>query len=147
MTGLVWEVKVDDATSLQDAAASYSWHNSSGIGDGGDAGVIDGGNCPVAGECDTEAFVAAVNAAALCGQTNWRLPGRGDLLSLIDYAAASGPLIDTNYFPNAAADLYWSSEPEARGDVRSVDFSNGESRDSARSTALHVRLVSGGSVK
>lgn len=147
VTGLVWEAKADDAASLRDAAASYSWRNSSGINDGGDPGVIDGGNCPVAGECDTEAFVAAINAAALCGKTNWRLPGRSDLLSLVDYAAAGGPTIDTGYFPNAVAALYWSADPDGRGDVRSVDFSNGESRDGARSATLHVRLVSGGSVQ
>lgn len=144
VTGLVWEVKTAAAGSARDAAATYSWRNSSGIDDGGDPGIADGGACPAAGGCDTEAYVAAINAAGLCGLANWRLPARGEVLSLVDFGAANAPLIDVDYFPNAAAGTYWTAEPDPQGDVRTVDFATGASRAQARGAALFVRLVSGG---
>ncbi|WP_405238807.1 Lcl domain-containing protein [Lentisalinibacter orientalis] len=140
VTGLVWEVKTD-------GAATYSWRNTSGIDDAGDPGEADGGNCPAPGACDTEAYAAAVNAGGLCGRSDWRLPKRSELVSLVDYGVAGGARIDTAFFPNTAAGRYWSAEPNARGDVHSVDFATGESDGADRSDALAVRLVSNGEIQ
>lgn len=147
VTGLVWEVKTEAAGSDRDRAATYSWRNSSGIDDGGNAGVANSGDCPANNGCDTEAYVAAVNAAELCGITTWRLPDRGELLSLVDYGASGAPFIDSDYFPNTAASAHWTAEPDLQADVRSVDFATGESRTDGREAALTVRLVSSGDVQ
>jgi hypothetical protein len=142
VTGLIWEVK-DSAGNDRDAAATYSWYNSSGVNDGGDPGVADGGACPTAGGCDTESFVATLNAAQLCGFSNWRLPRRGEVLSLVDFGAAAPPLIDTGYFPNAIAGPYWTASTEPRRDLRTMDFATGVGASQERDAALAVRLVTG----
>lgn len=140
VTGLVWIVP----PSADWRDATHTWRNTSGIDDGNDAGVADGGTCPVSGQCDTEALVAAMNGSAVCGLGNWRLPTRRELLSLVDYGAADAPLIDRTFFPHATASAYWTSDADPRGDVRSVNFASGESRTHERSSSLSVRLVSGG---
>jgi len=55
--------------------------------------------------------VALANANSLCGfGTGWRLPTRRELLSIVDYGAASAPLIDTNYFPGTGNFYFWSGD-------------------------------------
>lgn len=55
--------------------------------------------------------VALANANSLCGYgTGWRLPTRRELLSIVDYGAAGGPLIDTNYFPGTGNFYFWSGD-------------------------------------
>jgi hypothetical protein len=48
----------------------------------------------------------------VCGFTDWRLPTRMELLSLVDLTKYS-PAIDTSYFQNCQSDWYWSSDPLA----------------------------------
>lgn len=143
VTGLLWIVP----PTAEWRDATYTWRNTSGINDGNDAGVADGGSCPISGQCDTEAQVAATNASVLCGFANWRLPTRGELLSLIDYGAAAPPLADIDYFPNSVLGSYWTSEPDSNRDVRSVDFASGESSTDRRETSLYLRLVSSGDMQ
>jgi len=55
--------------------------------------------------------VALANANSLCGfGTGWRLPTRRELLSIVNYGAASAPLIDTNYFPGTGNFYFWSGD-------------------------------------
>ena len=143
ITGLIWEMKT--TTGLQTSAYTYTWYNSTGINDGGLAGTANGGVCFDAVNCDTEKFVAAVNATGLCGASDWHLPSRYELLSIvnnnIDY-----PSIDVNYFPNSQIIRYWTSSPNAEGGTRawSVHFIDGYVNDYVKSTSYAVRLVRGG---
>lgn len=66
-------------------------------------------------------YVAAVNAAALCGYTNWRLPTKTELLSINKVANGglgndgSGAGIDgdvTAWFPNTINGMTWTSTPD-----------------------------------
>jgi len=59
-------------------------------------------NCLNTSRCDTEKFVADVNAAALCGYNDWRMPTRRELLTLV-HAGTWNPSIDATYFPNTNA--------------------------------------------
>ena len=101
VTGLTWEVKVNDATHLRHLGWTYTWYNSNVSVNGGDAGTLSGGTCKTAGRCDIEKFVADINAAGLCGHSDWRMPTGKELHTLVDLAIAyPGPTVDTAYVPN-----------------------------------------------
>jgi hypothetical protein len=140
VTGLTWEVKTDDG-NLRDRDWTYTWYISTGINTRLSAGVANGGSCANATDCDTEKYVTAVNAARLCGQGDWRVPTRAELLSIVNYGAAAAPLVDSGYFPNAATNAYWSASPDQLNAVWSVDFANGNAVARGRSNAISLRLV------
>jgi len=153
VTGLTWEVKIPAAGGgIHDANNTYTWFNSTGVNDGGNAGTADpgtGATCNSVGNCDTEKYVAEVNVATLCGNADWRLPTREELRSIQDLSVASpGPPIDTGYFPNTVARSvsYWSSSPSALNATLAyaLSFDNGNDVASAKSFSSYVRLVRGG---
>ncbi|UJB64669.1 DUF1566 domain-containing protein [Acidovorax sp. YS12] len=89
--------------------------------------------------------VAAANTAALCGQTDWRLPTLQELETLVDMGQG-GSRIDPSYFPGTPAAAYWTATPFA-GDITkawALDFATGAPRPAPRADALRVRLVRGG---
>ena len=110
VTGLVWEVKTDDG-GLHDKDWTYSWYNSDASSNGGYAGVVNGGSCFDTENCDTEKYVAAVNATELCGSNDWRMPTIEELLSIVDYTPSYdyGANLDTDYFPVFSNDFFWSA--------------------------------------
>lgn len=105
-TGLEWEVKASDA-GLRDVNWVYTWYDSNPATNGGVAGVSDSGigvgsdACSDPARCDTEKYVADVNAAGLCGKSDWRLPSKRELESLLYFAGgnAFNRHIDPDYFP------------------------------------------------
>ncbi len=102
-TGLTWETKTDTTGDLRHYDGTYSWFNSSGSNDGGDTGTENGGICSDSGNCDTEKYVAAVNAIALCGYTDWRLPEIDELYTIAVTASPTSSSIlgmDRNFFPH-----------------------------------------------
>lgn len=158
VTGLVWEAKADMAqgAGLHSKGDLYNWYNTDSKANGGAAGHADddGGICAgyidgaPATYCNTEAFVARVNAsnsgAGLCGATDWRLPSAHELQSIINYGGVNRP-IDVAYFPNAAAYNYWSSSPDTINSHYAwvVHFINGDGYYDNRDGSHRVRLVRG----
>lgn len=127
ITGLIWEVKTNTlSTGLHAWDSLYTWYNSNNATNGGSAGTdgtsnVNNDKCMTTGRCDTEKFVADVNAAGLCGATSgWRLPTRLELNSIVHHGTGS-PAIDEDYFPNTRWDTdpntnrYWTSTPLAEG--------------------------------
>jgi hypothetical protein len=49
----------------------------------------------------------------LAGHSDWRLPSRIELVSLVDLGVTSGPMINSTYFPSTPAAVFWSSSPSA----------------------------------
>ncbi len=158
VTGLIWEVKTDN-NGLRDKDWSYTWCNNNASTNGGGAGVCDTGssvgsdNCANTARCDTEKYVADVNALNpnLCGHTDWRMPTREELRSIVDYSiyAPSGvnPTIDVVYFPNTRGYPYWSASPSApdAGYAWLVDFYSGfDGANNVKGNYFAVRLVRGG---
>ncbi|MCI0634804.1 MAG: DUF1566 domain-containing protein, partial [Actinobacteria bacterium] len=76
---------------------------------------------------------------------DWRLPTRGELLSIVDYGAPTAPLLDAGFLPDGVADAHWTSSRDALRGPWSVDFADGGSRLQTRFDARPVRLVRGGS--
>ena len=88
ITGLTWEGK--PTTGLRAASNIYTNFGDNRTG-------------------DASAYVAAVNAAQLCGHSNWRLPTADELQGLVDYSVAHpGPTIDGTWFPNTPQSSYWT---------------------------------------
>jgi len=63
-----------------------------------------------------QAAVQDLNTAAFGGFTDWRLPTREELLSLVDLGRYR-PAIDTSKFPDTKSGFYWSSTPDAESPV------------------------------
>jgi hypothetical protein len=150
LTGLTWEVKTNDG-GLRDRDWTYTWyddiHTDNNGGDPGSKGSNTCGGTLPNGECNTQAYAAAVNAAGLCGQRGWRLPTRWELQGLVDYGILyPGPTIDTAYFPNTRHSEYWSSSVYAwiPDSAWSVGFDDGSVSAYGKSHDYHARLVRGG---
>jgi len=156
VTGLIWEAKTGDG-GLRDAVHSYSWFNSDATSNGTDtdetppldgSGTADGGSCADAGRCDTEKFVADVNASGLCGYSDWRLPRVDELRSIIAMGGADdGFDVDTNYFPLASGnEVVWTDTPEAASAAVfawAIDFKGGFQINKRKSEVHSARLVRG----
>ena len=139
-TGLVWEGK--PTTGIRAARTTYtnydsttSFQKSSGRENATQA-EIDASNNSIG-------YRNSVNASALCGYTDWRLPTKDELLGIV---ASSGiPKIDTTWFPNTQASVYWSLSPYVGGsyDAWGVNFYYGyvSYYGYGRNKYYHVRLV------
>ncbi|MEN1728468.1 MAG: DUF1566 domain-containing protein [Pseudomonadota bacterium] len=138
--GLIWEVKVDDPADPRHFEHSYSWYLTESGRNGGDVGLPNGGVC-TGSDCDLEGLTDAINATRLCGATDWRVPTRLELQSLVN-AGEESPAISSAYFPWTAG-AFWSLTPVAADSASAweVDFAQGDIQRQSKSTALRVRLV------
>jgi len=92
--------------------------------------------------CHTEQFVSRVNKQSLCGFNDWRLPSREELTSLVNFGA-TGPSIDTQYFPQVQRDFYWSASAAAgkKNQAWTISFEYGFTAPMLRTDTRFVRLV------
>ncbi|MBN1382057.1 MAG: DUF1566 domain-containing protein [Deltaproteobacteria bacterium] len=98
ITGLIWELKTTDG-SIHNKYATYTWCET---GPGGEQlGTCGNGT-------DTEDFIAALNTEKFGGFSDWRLPSRVELQSILHYGRILNA-IDDRYFPNIQSSEYWSS--------------------------------------
>lgn len=151
VTGLIWEAK-SNGGGLRDAAHTYTWFNSDATTNGSDggndgSGTADGGTCAGGSGCDTEKFVADVNATALCGYSDWRLPRVEEARSIILLGSGTGADIDTNFFPLATNnEMMWTNTPDSQDAVTmawAVDFTGGYQIQKLKSEAFFLRLTRG----
>lgn len=164
-TGLMWEIKVDDPDHLRHMAHRYTWYSTGERSDGtagemnGSTGTVsgrgtsNGGHChdqfdatdnPDGNRCDTAGYVAAVNAAGLCGYNDWRMPTLRELLSIVHNGRVA-PAVDADFFPNTSSNReHWTASPngDTTGNAWFVDFDDGNADASkSKSNQLRARLV------
>jgi hypothetical protein len=149
---LTWERKTGRGT-LQGFDNTYTWYDPSGNltnrGNPGTEGTLTG--CSVLQNCDTQAYVDAVNAAKVCGYDDWRLPNWEELQSLVDLNYT--PTIDPVSFPSSylmpgtVKAAYWTAATAVNDNLRAwyIDFQDGsESTNYPKSAnSRYVRLVRG----
>ncbi len=159
VTGLIWEVKTDDG-GLHDKDDRYTWYEPDSSKNGGFAGyqkpsdydstwsdtICYGFTTGDANTyCNTKAYVDRVNNAGLCGATDWRMPSKEELRSIVSYDRYN-PAIDTAWFPNTQSSSFWSASPYAGyGDgAWFVGFDYGYDGTGNKSISRYVRLVRSG---
>jgi hypothetical protein len=145
-TSLIWEVKTEEP-GLHHRDNTYTWFDPEEA-HGGELdyrGQPDGGEC-VGSECDTTAFVAAVNAQGLCGYNDWRMPSRDELGSISDPRKGENPpTINLRYFPLTQSGEYWSgNDYQFQWNTAWLwNFGNGLDRVEWKHSPRYVRLVRG----
>ncbi|NVC62384.1 DUF1566 domain-containing protein [Vibrio sp. 05-20-BW147] len=105
----------------------------------------DGADCT--GEATVFSWPEALAAAAqhsLAGFSDWRLPNKNELASIVEYRCWE-PAINNQQFPNTPSDWYWSSSPVVDDSyvVWNVRFWAGSVFEGCFSCTglVHVRLV------
>lgn len=94
------------------------------------------------------ARAAAVNSGAAgtinAGSTDWRLPNRTELASLVERKCAA-PAINSTVFQATPAQSFWSSSPYSLIATMSwyVDFNAGDVGPALKTSVKNVRLVRG----
>ena len=134
ISGLVWEVKVDD-DSERDKDNIYRWGGLTAVG-------RDSSNREGDYYDDWNDLVNFTNSEQLCGFSDWRVPSRQELRSIVDYSHTN-PSIDSDYFPNTRSSSYWSASPKVSDidDAWQFDFHYGDVDNSDRKDVNLVRLV------
>ena len=146
VTGLTWDVPPTSGGGVRNASYVYTWYSTDTTTNGGNAGTVSDGSCQIGGRCDTEKYVADVNALStpLCGAAGWRLPTVDELLSIVNFGGAS-PTIDATYFPSTSGNGYWAGTSTASSTTFAwaVNFADGTAGATNKNTPYRVRLVRG----
>jgi hypothetical protein len=136
-TSLIWEVK-GEAEGVQYTMNTYTWFD----GDTGRKNNMYSKNCYWGEGCNTQSFVDDINEAQLCTYTNWRLPTRDELKTIINYYG-DDILIDLDFFPNAQKETYWTSMTAKDNPALAyeIPFFYGGSIVREKSLDTYIRLV------
>ena len=145
-TGLVWEVKVANATPQY--SELHGVENYYSIDD-----TLPGQlSCSHPSSCGSETFIEEVNDDTFCGGANWRLPTYLELMQILDYGELDkANLFPTDFFPNSPDPavlnhlFYWVSEINIEGGNETlqwvIDVRNGDDSAIKGTSGAYIRLV------
>lgn len=151
ITGLTWEVKTATAMDLRYLGHTYTWYDSNPATNGGNSGTTGVNSCGATlpgSLCNTEAYVAAVNAYAVCNYIDWRMPTIRELFTLVDEGNSTVG-VDPSHFPDMGTPSnFWTGSSYAEGNDLAwmVNFHSGTTVTNRKNlaTRYYVRLVRGG---
>lgn len=141
-SGLVWEVKKTEP-GLHNINNTYTWYDPNPASHGGSPGKANGGSC-IGSNCDTESYIKAVNAEKLCGFTDWYLPSRFELNTIVNPAVFyPGPTLPKDFFPESLPGKYWTDTTfkTKRTSAWVWRFDYGSDYVADKSEAMNVRLA------
>ena len=142
VSGLIWEVKTNNPANLRHMSHSYTWYDTNSAINGGVPGIVGtSGTCnSTLVQCNTSAFVAAVNAQGLCGFNDWRMPKVAELLGIISFRGC--PSLDSRFLGGARIQYFSSNSaagsPEA---AWAPSFNCGDTRAGWKHHTHSIRLV------
>jgi hypothetical protein len=92
-----------------------------------------------------EEAITQFNDLVLANHTDWRMPTREELRSIVDYSRIT-PSIFVNEFPNTVLGNYWTStaHPFQENHVWCIHFYNGNDNYQSKNNAYFSRAVRGG---
>jgi hypothetical protein len=138
--GLTWEVKSKE-DGLRNTENLYSWFDPE---ESRSRGITDGGRCKGNADCDTHAYIKAMNQERFCGHNDWRLPTREEMMSLVSNNESDEEvMINTSYFPETLPSWYWTaSSNESRPEFAwYILFNKGMPLNDLKENPKHIRLV------
>ncbi|MBA3981386.1 MAG: hypothetical protein C0462_12375 [Alcanivorax sp.] len=110
VTGLVWEVKVDDPEHLRYSGHAYTWYSNDLPEHDGEVGHVGrDSDCVGLAHCNTQAYTRSVNETGLCGRHDWRLPEINELAGIL-HMGVTQPAVDEHAF-DATGGLFWAGTP------------------------------------
>lgn len=130
------------AETVSDTATGLMWKRCSE----GLSGVACATGAAVTGDWqDALARAATVNAQPTvlgAGHSDWRLPNRNELASLVERRCQS-PAINETVFPGTLSQSFWTSSPSSQNGLLAwyVDFDIGDVGPILKSGARNIRLV------
>ncbi|MEM0911715.1 MAG: DUF1566 domain-containing protein [Pseudomonadota bacterium] len=160
LTGLVWEVKTLEVTSLHYANQLFTWYQADFNGNVPGELNLNSTSCNISSQtCNTQFFLNAVNQQGLCGFFDWRIPTHTELQSILHYGKQEIPLVDTDFMPNwgdeeNGALWYWTRQSSADGlsseearNAWAFDFNSAVDNVLAKSNQARLRLVRAGRIE
>jgi hypothetical protein len=125
--------------TVSDAATGLRWKRC--------AEGLSGAGC-ASGTISTFTWQNALQRAAdadFAGRTDWRLPNKNELESLVERRCYN-PAINATFFPNTPSSWFWSASPYAGSPNGAwfVSFGDGSVSIIGKYYAQSVRLVRGG---
>jgi hypothetical protein len=126
--------------TVTDTKTKLMWQKCS-VGQTYTAGTCTG----TATRADWKAALTAANTNTQYGYSDWRVPNKNELSSLVE-AACYLPSINTMLFPAIGTGSYWSASPYANKSLYAwlVNFNDGDVHYNWKGNNYHVRLVRGG---
>jgi hypothetical protein len=97
-TGLMWQkcsYHQNNDTTCSGDAWSYDWYKASG--------TVDTTHNPLG------SFMDICGNLTLASYSDWRLPSKKELMTLVDYSGTTNLSIDTTVFPGTIQNDYWTS--------------------------------------
>ena len=107
-TGLIWEGKTASPATSRLGTSTYTNYDSTTSLQKWNGVWSIPNQTEIDASTNSIGYKNSVNASALCGFTDWRLPNIDELKGV----AISGP---SNWFPNTLNQSYWSSTPNGGG--------------------------------